>query len=198
MRVQWVLWEHHIYHCILVETRCLTCSSGPVKLNSVANDVIVYTKSLSKTAYFTNMSNSTEDHLPDQFLWESSMGTSRAGRQTSSSHTRSSALRLWRLSCSFRIWYPPKIAGRGYLCNIIDIKSYPFQITWLPGLDCESQPTSFQSQAKLCAGLWRISATFLSNLGPSENKNWPTFCLHGPVSTLTRCCKVQKCGWVQD
>ena len=141
------------------------------------------------------------DHLPDQFLWESSMGPheqSRAGRQTSSSHTRSSALRLWRLSCSARIWYPPKIAGRGYLCNIIDIKSYPFQITWLPSLDCESQPTSFQSLAKPCVGLWRLSATFLSNLGPSENKNWPTFCLHGPVSTLTRCCKVQKCGWVQD
>ena len=140
-----------------------------------------------------------EDHLPDQFLWESSMGPHEQSRPANQFKSySSSALGLWRLSCSFRIWYPPKIAGRGYLCNIIDIKSYPFQITWLPGLDCESQPTSFQSQAKLCAGLWRLSATFLSDLGPSENKNWPTFCLHGPVSTLTRCCKVQKCGWVQD
>ena len=149
---------------------------------------------------FTNMSNSTPGSPARLVLMREQYGheQSRAGRQTSSSHTRSSALGLWRLSCSFRIWYPTKIVWRGHLYYIVGIKSFPFQITWLPSLDCESQPTSFQSLAKPCVGLWRLSATFLSNLGPSENKNLPTFCLHGPVSTLTRCCKVQKCGWVQD
>ena len=144
--------------CSKIELRCKWCDC----------DVIAYLQ-----IWVTVL----QDHLPDQFLWESSMGSHEQSRPANQFKSySSSALGLWRLSCSFRIWYPTKIVWRGHLYYIVGIKSFPFQITWLPGLDCESQPTSFQS----------------------ENKNLPLFCLHGPVSTLTRCCKVQKCGWVQD